>query len=58
MNGKENRVTVRWKHIATLAGEPKSVLDSKDCSGCSGDEAGAAIARHAMRGAVLCPLVE
>ena len=58
MNGEDNQVIVRWKHVATPAGEPEPVLDNTDCSGCSGDEAGPAIARHAMRSAVPCPLVE
>ena len=58
VNGKDNRVTVRWKHVATPASEPKSVLDDRDCSRRSGDEASAAIAWHVMRSAVLCPLVE
>ena len=58
VNGEDNQVIVRWKHVATPAGEPEPVLNSKDSSGCSGDEAGAAIARHEMRSAVPCPLVE
>ena len=58
MNGKDNRVTMRWKHVAMLAGEPESVLDNKDCSGRSGDETSATMAWHAMRSAVRCPLVE
>ena len=58
VNGEDNQVTVRWKHVATPAGEPQSMLDDRDCSGRNGDKASVAIARHVMRSAMLCPLVE
>ena len=48
VNGEDNQVIVWWKHVATPAGERELVLDNTDCSGCSGDEAGPAIARHAI----------